>query len=285
MHGVEKRAYAGIEMALWDILGQALGLPLYKLLGGAVRERALFSSYAFAIDETEGHTESDTPGLMAALAREQQTEMNAAVFEFKVARHSVGCDIETVQEIRLALGPAVAIGVDANMRYSVDQARTFLRKTAPAGLDNVEEPCALLGDCERLRRDFGVPVSTHCTDFDALRFFPLIDGVVGAVDQQGGIEAIMTLGYIARSHDRRFWMRSCIELGVAWAAMTHLGMAAQSLDRPSQGLIHWIEDDLIEGPVWAIRDGGVQAPDRPGLGVVLDEDAFRRAAERCASQT
>ncbi|MDQ0138076.1 glucarate dehydratase [Neorhizobium galegae] len=278
--GIELAAFAGVEMALWDILGKVLNLPLYRVLGGAVRPRALFSSYAFNTHADEG-SEKEVPGKMAALASRQVKEMGASIFEFKVASHSVGCDIETVQEIRRAVGRDVEIAVDANMRYSTDDARRFL-KAVGTELANIEEPASSLAGCARLRDDFGVPVSTHCTDFDTLQRFPQLDAVVGAVDQQGGIERTLELATITSALGKRYWLRSCLELGVAWAAMTHLGMASRHLDRPAQGLIHWVEDDLVLGDIWSIRDGGVVAPERPGLGVELDVGAVAQAAERFA---
>jgi L-alanine-DL-glutamate epimerase-like enolase superfamily enzyme len=61
--------------------------------------------------------------------------------------------------------------------------------------------------------------------------------------------------------------------------MCHLGMACEALDRPGQSLIDWTEDDLIVGDPWVVRSGGVRPPDKPGLGVELDQAAFRHYAE------
>jgi glucarate dehydratase len=277
-HAVDLMYYAAIEMAVWDLIGKHARLPLYRILGGAVRERAPFVSYAYAVDLSDGYTVDDVPRVTAEIARKGVRDAGAWFFEFKVARHPVDCDIATVHAVREALGPDIEIGVDANMGYGTDDARRFLRSVASARLANIEEPVDNLAALERLRRDFGVPVSTHCTDFDALRAYPLIDSVVGAVDCQGGIARTMSLAAIARSHDRRYWLRSCNEVGIAWAAMVHLGMACAELDRPAQALINWIEDDLILGEPWLVRHGGVRPPDKPGLGVELDQDAFEHYA-------
>ena len=265
-HGVESAAFAGIEIALWDLIGKAVDLPLYRALGGGVRERAPFSSYAFTVDLAQGYKEDDVPGVMAALAAKQVEEMGSTLFEFKVARYSVACDIATVKAIRTVINPSVGIAVDANMRYSIDQAREFLKHTAD-DLINIEEPVPSLTDCSRLRRDFGVPISTHCVDLDVLRAQPDIDSVVGAIDQQGGIARAFELATSINALGKRYWLRSCLELGIAWAAMTHVGLAFKSLDRPAQGLIHWVQNDLVEGEPWLIRQDGVRAPDLPGLGV------------------
>jgi glucarate dehydratase len=275
---VQLAAFAGIEIALWDILGRAANLPVYKLLGGAVRPRAPFAAYAFSVDLTDGYSQSDVPSLMAKIAGEEVTRTGAGLFEFKIARHSVSTDIDTVRAVRAALGPDIEIGVDANMRYSPAQARYFLEAVRDARLCNIEEPCATLTECARLSRDFRIPVSTHCMDFDALGAYPDISGIVGGVDAQGGIARIVELAGAATLLGRQFWLRSCVESGIAWAAMVHLGIACPALERPSQALMQWIEDDLIEGEPWVVRDGGVVPPDRPGLGVEIDREAFDRMA-------
>lgn len=56
--------------------------------------------------------------------------------------------------------------------------------------------------------------------------------------------------------------------------MCHLGMVLPELERPGQTLINWMESDLILGPRWLVRDGGVTPPELPGLGVELDQEAL-----------
>ena len=277
-HSVDVMHYAAIEMALWDLIAKHAGLPLFRVLGGPVRERAPFVAYAYTVDLSEGYAIDDVPRVMAEIARQSIGDLGAWFFEFKVGRYPVDCDIATVHAVREAIGPGVEIGVDANMAFDMDTVRRFMRGVERARLANIEEPVESLADVERVRRDFGVPVSTHCTDLHALQAFPMIDSVVGAVDCQGGISSTMTLATLARSHGKRYWLRSCNEVGVAWAAMVHLGLACPELDRPAQALINWMEDDLVLGEPWLVREGGVSPPEKPGLGVELDREAFERYA-------
>lgn len=275
-HPLYTAAFAGIEIALWDILGKSLGLPVYKVLGGAVRAAAPFVAYAYTVDLADGYTEADVPAMMAQIAREQIDLTGASMFEFKIGRHSVECDIETTRAVRLALGNNIEIGVDSNMRYSTDAARHYLSAVRDCQLANAEELVENLYEMEKLRIDFAVPASTHCTNFSAIANHPHIDSVVGGLEAQGGIARTLDLAARANSLGRRYWLRSCLELGVSWAAMVHVGMACRLLERPAQALGQWVEDDLIEGEAWAVRDGGVTAPDQPGLGVTLDRDALDR---------
>lgn len=275
---VDLYAFAAVELALWDILGKALGAPLYRLLGGAVRERAPFVAYAYTVDLDEGYTEAQVPKMMAGIAAREVAASGARMFEFKVGVHSVACEIATVNAVRDAVGPEVELAVDANMGFGMEDARRFLDGVAEARLANFEEPVARLSDMALLRSDFGVPVSSHCTDLDALKAYPEIDSVVSDPLLLGGIDGTGELMTAAVADGRRFWLRSAWELGVAWAAMCHMGLAWAPLDRPAQTLINWVADDLVEGEPWLVRNGGVRPPDAPGLGVELDRAALKRYA-------
>ena len=271
-------AFSGIEMALWDLVGKRACLPLFRVLGGPVRRRAPFAAYAYTVDLDEGYSEADVPSMMADLAAHMIKETGSSVFEFKIGRHSVACDIATVKAIRQAVGPDVQLAVDVNMQFTMDDARRFLDGVAEARLGNIEEPVAALADVERLRIEFGVPVSTHCPNLDALRRYPAIDAVVSDLNYHGGFDGTIEMIQAVHAINRRFWLRAMWEVGIAWAAMCHLGMVRRELDRPAQALIHLAENDLILGDPWLIREGGVRPPERPGLGVDLDREALARYA-------
>ena len=272
----ERNAFAAVEEALWDIAGKEAGMPLYRLLGGAVRERAPFVAYAYAVDPDEGHSDAEVARIMAEIAADSVKKTGASMFEFKVGLHSPACEIGVVRAVREAVGPDVEVSVDANMGFSVEQARRFLAGVAEARLANIEEPVAGLGAVERLRAEFGVPVSTHCVDLDALGRYPGIDSVVSDPQLLGGIAELIELVVGVRALNKRFWLRARWELGIAWAVMCHLGVARPELDRPSQALIDWVEDDLVLGDTWLVTEGGVRPPETPGLGVELDRAAMKR---------
>jgi glucarate dehydratase len=280
---LEREAFGGLEVALWDVLGKSLGYPIYRMLGGLARNAAPFVAYAYPVVAGPDLDESRVPEKMAEYAATSIERSGAKIFEFKIGRNSLECDIATVFAVREAVGPHVNLAIDANMGLSIDEARAFLATVAPAGIANFEEPVADLASMAALRREFNVPVSTHCTDLDALRAHPEIDASVFAIDTQGGIAASLALIQSLHAIGKRCWLRSYVETGVLWAAMVHLGIACPLLDRPGQALIETLEDDLIEGDVWHVRDGGVVPPDSPGLGVSLDvssvarhHDAFKR---------
>ena len=272
----ELNAFAGIELALWDLAGTVAGEPLFRLLGGPVRDRAPFVAYAYTVHPDEGLSAAEIAKTMADIAARSVTKSGASMFEFKVGLHPVPCEIAVVEAVREAVGGEVDLAVDANMGFGIEAARRFLDGAAEARLANIEEPVASLAGCERLRGEFGVPVSTHCYDLDAVSAYPLIDSVVSDIHLHGGIEGVIDVMTRAAALSRRFWLRARWELGVSWAAMCHLGIARPELDRPAQALIDWVEDDLITGEPWLVRDGGVCPPELPGLGVELDRPALAR---------
>ncbi len=275
-HLCDRNAYAAVDIALWDIAGKAEGRPLFDLLGGAVRERALFCGYAYSDDPHAGHSDEQLAARMAAIAARQIRATGASLFEYKIGLHAVDCEIGIAKAVRAALGPDVATAVDANMGFSKDQALAFLDGVRDVRLANIEEPVASLAEMEEIRDRTGVPVSTHCYDADALARYPLIDAMVVDPQLVGGITGFLDVLALAKTLGKRIWLRARWELGVAWAAFCHLGIACLALDRPNQALIDWIEDDLIEGERWRVEDGGVRPPNIPGLGVALDRNALER---------
>jgi glucarate dehydratase len=277
-HGVWRMAYAGLETALWDLAAKEAGVPLYTYLGGAVRERAPFVAYAYAVDPAEGHGKDEVARITAGIATERVRRSGAAMFEFKIGLHPIEWEIATVRAVREALGPTTEIAVDANAGLDDEGARRFLAGVAGARLANLEEPLPSLGLIERLRADFPVPVSTHCTDLDALAARPRIDSVVSDHFVLGGIEPLIETMIGVSALSKRFWLRARWELGIGFAVMCHLGMCRKELERPAQCLIDWVEDDLIQGAPWLPQQGGVRPPDRPGLGVELDRAALARYA-------
>lgn len=263
-------AWGGLEIALWDLLGKYANLPLYRLLGGAYRKQAPFVSYSYALGD-----ERSAVSAMVERAREAIAETGAPIFEFKVGVHPPDVEIEMVRAVHDALKGRARVAVDANMGMDFNAARQFLSGAAPY-LENCEEPVASLLEMDLLARQFGLSISSHCTDLQALGHAPAIRGVVPTLDVCGGIAAVRQLSEAHAALGRNVWLRSHAESGIGWAAMVHLGISLPNLGRPAQALIEQMADDLVTGDCWAVRDGGVIPPEMPGLGVEPDWPAIER---------
>ena len=272
----DRLAYAAIDLALWDLRGKVDGKPLFELIGGAVRERAMFCAWGYPPDPDAGFDAADAPKAMADQAIRAIETTGARYFEFKVARYPVDCDIDTVHAVRAAVGDGIEIAVDANLSYDRETAARFLDRTRDHRLANVEEPVRSLAQTDQLARAFAVPVSTHCVDLDVVQAFPGIANTVPDICIFGGLTELMAYMEAAKRCGRGTWLRAMWELGISWAAMCHVGLASRAITRPSQSLIDYAEDDLVLGETWSVRDGGVDVPARPGLGVELDRAAVQR---------
>jgi glucarate dehydratase len=263
-------AWGALEIALWDILGKVAKLPLYRLLGGAVRDRAPFAAYAYA-DESAANTVAS----LVHRAQEQIDLTGARIFEFKVGVHEVDIEIEAILAVHKVLRGRARIAVDANLGMSFGDARRLIGGVGML-LENFEEPVESFAHMQRLADEFRVSISTHCCDIEVLRQYPGIDGVVPTLDSVGGIDAVRRVAQVFRALGKRVWIRSHAEAGIGWAAIVHLGMSTVELERPAQSLIDVLEDDLVVGDPWLVREGGVRPPERPGLGVTLDLGAVEK---------
>jgi glucarate dehydratase len=101
----DRNAYSAIDIALWDIAGKIAKKPIYDLLGGAIRDRALFGGYAYSDDANAGYTDDELAAKMARTAKQQIDHTGAGLFEYKIGLHSVACEIGIVKAVRAALGP------------------------------------------------------------------------------------------------------------------------------------------------------------------------------------
>jgi L-alanine-DL-glutamate epimerase-like enolase superfamily enzyme len=265
---------AGIEMALWDILGKVAGLPLYRLWGGAVRE---FVTTKFSV--------TGAPPAQAA-----EVAAWAVAQGFRAMKVKVGTDPEQdvarVRAVREAIGPDVRLGIDANGGWSPRVAIETIRRCSAYNLMFAEQPVPPL-DVSWLadvRRNVNVPVMADesvSTAQDAM-----VIARAGAADvlsiyvgKGGGLGAARNVAAVAEAAGLVCTIGSNLELGIASAAMIHLGMATPAIaaeafpcDILSQ---FYYENDIIAEPL-LVTAGTARPHERPGLGVELDEAMIAR---------
>lgn len=272
LDGVEE-AKAGLEMALWDIVGKALGTPVYNLLGGKVRDRIPLSySVPFG-----------TPAQMAAFAAERVAAGHRTI-KVKVGSEDGARDVAAVREIRAAIGGDVKLRVDGNMGWpTAKHAIRMIRRMEPFDLEMVEQPLAAddLDGMAEVRRNIGVPLMAD----ESIRSPRSAMAVIrkGAADianvyvsEAGGMLAASRIFAMCEAAGMPCMIGSMPEFGIGTAAQIHLGVAMTNLgpDCDTCGVLYH-EEDLLAEPLRL--DGGFSCPpEGPGLGVEIDPETFAR---------
>ena len=272
------RAFGGIEMALWDLRGKAFGLPLYKLLGGAVRKDIPFTEYFGFRQAAAGVGGESTPSEVASYCARMREDHGATMFEGKCPP-DVGLAVGLVREIRAAIGNDAILRLDANMAFSCNTARRLLARLEPFDLDNFEDPVGSFWEMAQLRRHSSIPFSSHVPDLKLAARLGCPDAIVLNLTALGGISR--TVRFIAACAEMGvdFWFYSG-DAGVCSAAYLHVAAALQHIRLPSQSLFRWQTDDVIEEGPFRPHQNMLRVPEGPGLGVHLSPSGLKRCHER-----
>jgi L-alanine-DL-glutamate epimerase-like enolase superfamily enzyme len=257
-------AVSACDIALWDLKAQRLNTPLWRLLGG----------FDPAVPCYAGGIDLDFP--LEALLR--QTDDNLAkgfrAIKMKVGRARLSEDVERVRAMRAYLGPDFPLMVDANMRWTVDQAIRAARAFQDSNLVWLEEPTIPddVAGHARIVRDGGLPIATGENLHTLHEFKAMIEagGVTFPepdVTNCGGVTVFMKVAHLAEAYNLPLTSHGVHDLTV------HLLAAAPNhsyLEVHGFGLDRYIAEPLV------IRDGNAVAPDRPGHGVVFDWTALEK---------
>lgn len=265
-------AKAAIDIALWDIIGKILRLPIYKLLGASRAEK-------FPLVALIG---LGTPEEMVEKAL-RRVEEGYRGLRLKIGP---GRDAKCVRAVREAVGDDITIRVDCNQGYSTNQAIRMIRAIEPYDVELVEQP-TVWWDFLALANVAGavdIPIMPHESIYYISDVKNLLDlGAIGVLGLKtyrpgGGITNARRLLETARVLNIPCLMHDDIELGVSLAAATHLITAYRRVITHKcelSGYPEWIMDDVVTEPL-EIRDGYVRAPKGDGLGVELDEEKLKR---------
>jgi L-alanine-DL-glutamate epimerase-like enolase superfamily enzyme len=257
-------AIAGVELALLDLKGKALGVPVAELLGGFGRESVPVIGYLF-IDEPEANAQKAADFVAAG-----HTEL-----KLKVGR-DLTHDYDSIAAIRDRVGYEVKLRIDANMNWSVPAAIKWIKALEQFDLQFVEQPVPDfdVAGLAQVRRSVSVPIAADeaCTTLrSALELIKAdaCDVLVVYPSEAGGLTRALQIGALAAAAGKWCAIGSWAELGVATVANAHLAAASASF--PFANDTHYplqLEDVLVD-PV-EIDDGRITVTHEPGLGVALD---------------
>jgi L-alanine-DL-glutamate epimerase-like enolase superfamily enzyme len=262
-------AKAAIEMACWDVLGKAVGKPVYELLGGACRPLAIRSRFSLGA--------YDVPRARARAA--ELVEQGFDTVKVKVGG-KLEDDLARVRAVREVIGFERKLVIDANCGWSAETAIRGVHELRDCRVDLVEQPTPD-GDyaaMAKVRQECGVPVMADDMCFNLVHAQELIrndacDLISVYPGKNGGICKSRAIAEFAAEHGVVCTVGSNLEFDIATAAMGHLIVATSNLQveqwpgdihGPAYYEVRVVQEPLsIAGPVTTITD-------RPGLGVEVD---------------
>ena len=270
--GATRHATAGLDLALHDLVGKALGVPVYSLIGGYRREKVLASI----------EVPKNSPQLQIDHCVEYY-DQGVRGFKAKVGSNPY-LDAESVIGIWEKLGPGISLRADANCGYTVKQARTFCRLIERSGaeLEVLEQPTQKL-DIEGMRavrESTDIPIEADESAFSLEMVYRLLQA--GAVDlintkcaKALGIKGVREWATVARAAG------SGIVIGTEWgsasivAAKLHLGSALSNAD-PVVEFTELMIHEMLHAEPMVLVDGYLRVPTGPGLGFELDDEKVAR---------
>lgn len=260
---------AAFDMALYDLLGKAAGLPVFRLLGG---DKTTF--------ETDWTTGMDTPEKMVKDVKDHLAK------GFKVHKVKLGenpdKDVARLQAIRDAVGDDVVIRIDANQGYTVPQAVQALKRMEKFNLQAAEQPL-VASDIEglrHLRNSTSIPIMADESLFsphDALTLIraEAVDYFNIKLMKAGGITGALKISWIAEAAGIPCMVGCMAESRLGLTAAAHVHAARQNLVFADlDAFLDFKEDPIIGG--MTVKNGMITMPETPGLGADLDPAFLKR---------
>ncbi|NHZ39566.1 MULTISPECIES: galactonate dehydratase [Massilia] len=281
-------AIAGIDQALWDIKGKALGVPVYDLLGGRVRDKMKMYSWVGGdrpLDVIAGIRKLRAVGIDTF--KMNGTEELRMLDSARAVDQAVG----RIAEIREAFGNDIEFGIDFHGRVAAPMAKVLLRALEPYRPLFVEEP-VLAEQAEyypRLAESTSIPLAAGERMYSRFEFKRVLEQGGLAILQPdlshaGGITECVKIAAMAEAYDVAV-APHCPLGPVALAACLHLDFVSHNavLQEQSMG-IHYNQgaellDYVINKDDFRMEGGYIAALTRPGLGVEVDEERVIEASK------
>jgi L-Ala-D/L-Glu epimerase / N-acetyl-D-glutamate racemase len=272
---LETRLKSGIELALWDICGKALELPVAALLGGTIRERVEVAacmgiqSYDWAKEMAAWYVEQGFGTLKTKAGSDMQE------------------DVEMVRGVRDAVGDKLKLRIDPNRAYSPAQAADLARQLEQYNLQYFEQPIPAepLTDATWLRQQTRTPIALNESVIGPASVLEILKADAAAfilpdTHIAGGIAPCVAIGQLCAAAGIPCIMHCGHDLGPKTAAMLHVAAACPAYSLANDSTYYGLEDDIITERL-VIDRGTMAVPTQPGLGVRGDPERIARYAIDC----
>ena len=275
---------AAIEFACLDIVGKALDTPVYTLLGGKLRDEVEFASYLFfRYPNDAGDGEVRTVDQLVQHALDLKARNGFSSHKLKGGVFPPAYELRAYRALAEAL-PGDPLRYDPNAALSVEDAIRFGRAIEDLDNDYLEDPTWGLHGMRQVRAAVRIPLATNTVvvNFEQLATNlrdPAVDVVLLDTTFWGGIRACVRAAGVCETFQQSVAVHSSGELGIQLATMLQLGAVLPNLTLAADAHYHHLTGDVIAGGPFRYRDGAIDVPDAPGLGIDLDHDKVLEYAE------
>jgi mandelate racemase len=259
--GMSMIVASGLDMAAWDALAKAAGVPLCVLLGGSIGPVKAYNSNGLWLQDAAA---------VAQEALELRDEGGFTGLKLRLGRERVADDLATIDAVRRAVGDEMHLMVDFNQGLDLAEALQRCHMIDDYGLAWIEEPVAYdnLDGCAQLARELQTPIQIGENFYGPREMHKALqkkacDLVMPDFMRIGGVTG---------------WMRAAAIAGAAGVPIsTHLYPEIAAHVMRVTETAHWLEwqdwaDPVLERP-YEMKNGALQIPDVPGIGVAWNEDA------------
>ena len=271
---IQMSAISGIEIALWDIKGQALGVPVYELLGGKLRDRIWTygrwdgPTVEQSVENAMNHIDQGLTALKGDPFEHRgifidRASEDLAVEKMRAVREAVGDDVELLVEVHGRLSPSDAIRVGKRL----EEFRPFFYEE-PVPPQNLEA-------LKKVSDNVNIPIASGerlLTKYDFAELLPLhaVDLIQPDIMQAGGILEVKKIAAMAEAYYVGIQPHNCYGPFATIAAL-HLDTCTPNFLIQEGGIRQWYQDATI-GDFPVQKDGYFGVPPGPGLGVAMNED-------------
>ena len=279
-------AIAGIEIALWDLAGKILNIPVYILLGGAYRDKIMI------YHDTDSPSSTDPQPWVEEAIRSRDYGFKAMKFSLRhitgekwnrsIATRDMKTWYNILEATRRELGDEYPLGIDLHWRYNTRDALKFIQMIEPLNLWFVEDPLPPENAIAfaRLTAASNVPIATGENLYSRQGFRPFIEKLACDIVQPdpqkcgGLLETKKIADWADMYYMNMLCHNGCTPVGTM--ASAHACKAIKSfyaLESDSIEVPYW--QDIIQRDVPVYNDGYIEVPDKPGLGIELNDDVCR----------
>lgn len=268
------QVFAGLEMALWDVMGKVTNRSVHELFGGALHQELQYF----------GFPQGDTAEEVSAHAK-RLADNGFEVIYVKVGRGDA-LDFEIVSKVREVVGPDRRLRIDPNEKWDPATASRMTRRLSQFDIEYIEQPthCESVAALAQVRQNSPVAVGADQVVFTPYDAFDVCrekaaDLIVLGLHETGGLGPYRKVAHIAEAAGIRICIHGLYETGITTCAVHQVAVTIPNLDDGNQYMNDLLAWDIIKSPNLTLDNGKLPTLQGPGLGFEMDWDAVSEAKD------